>query len=55
MTTINKDFDTKHNFVLFVPEIKYKDWTEKNGKVTLSLDTNDPVKKFLAWMVHKKS
>jgi len=53
MMTINNELDTKHNFVLYVPEIKYKDWIEENGKVTLCLDTTDPIKKFLAWMVHK--
>lgn len=45
--------DTKHNFALFIPEIKHNDWKEENGKVVLHLKVNDPVKKFLAWMVKK--
>lgn len=50
---LNKDFDTKHNFALFVPEIKHNNWIEQDGKITLCLDTNDPVKRFLAWMVNR--
>lgn len=50
----NKVFDTKHNFALFVPEIKYNDWKEDDGKIVLCLKTNDPIKRFLAWMVNRK-
>ncbi|WP_326909067.1 PqqD family peptide modification chaperone [Sedimentibacter sp. MB31-C6] len=50
-----KDIDTKHNFALFVPEIKLNDWKEEDGKVVLCLKTIDPIKKFLAWMVNRKS
>ncbi|HCQ91174.1 MULTISPECIES: PqqD family protein [unclassified Clostridium] len=49
----NQEPDTKHNFALFVPEIKHNDWKEENGKVILCLKINDPVKKFLAWMVRR--
>ncbi len=49
----NQELDTKHNFALFVPEIKHNDWKEENGKVILCLKINDPVKKFLAWMVRR--
>ncbi|WP_461615797.1 PqqD family protein [Clostridium sp. Marseille-QA1073] len=49
----NQEPDTKHNFALFVPEIKHNEWKEKNGRVILCLKINDPVKKFLAWMVRK--
>ncbi len=49
----NQEHDTKHNFAMFVPEIKHNDWEEKDGKVVLCLKVNDPVKKFLAWMVKK--
>lgn len=45
--------DTKHNFALYVPEIKINEWEEKDGKVVLSIKVNDPVKKFLAWMVKR--
>lgn len=49
----NQEPDTKHNFALFVPEIKHNDWEEKNGRVILCLKINDPVRKFLAWMVRR--
>ncbi|ARC86637.1 coenzyme PQQ synthesis D family protein [Clostridium argentinense CDC 2741] len=49
----NQEPDTKHNFALFVPEIKHNDWKEKNGRVILCLKINDPVRKFLAWMVRR--
>lgn len=49
----DKYCDTKHNFALFVPEIKHNDWEEKDGKIILCLKINDPVKKFLAWMVKR--
>jgi len=51
----NKEDDTKHNFALYVPEIKHSDWKEDNGKVVLCLKTKDPIKRFLAWMVNRKS
>lgn len=50
-----KDSDTKHNFALFVPELKHNDWIEEDGKVVLYLKTMDPIKRFLAWMVNRKS
>ena len=53
--TTKKYYDTKHNFALFVPEIKLNDWKNDNGKIVLILKSNDPVKKFLAWMVKKNS
>lgn len=28
----NQEPDTKHNFALFVPEIKHNDWKEKKWK-----------------------
>ena len=49
----NKSYDTKHNFVLFIPEIKLNDWKDENGKIVLTLKSNDPIKNFLAWMVKK--
>lgn len=49
----NIEQDTKHNFALYVPEIKINEWEEKDGKVVLSIKVNDPVKKFLAWMVKR--
>ncbi|HAG44652.1 MAG TPA: PqqD family protein [Clostridium sp.] len=49
----NQEPDTKHNFALFVPEIKHNEWKEENGRVILCLKINDPVRKFLAWMVRR--
>ncbi|HAR85741.1 MAG TPA: PqqD family protein [Clostridium sp.] len=45
--------DTKHNFALYVPEIKQENWEEKDGKVIIHIKVTDPVKKFLAWMVKR--
>lgn len=45
--------DTQHNFALYVPEVKIHDWEEKDGKVVLCIKVNDPVKKFLAWLVKR--
>ena len=45
--------DTKHNFALYVPEIKDIDWKEEAGRVILCIKVTDPVKKFLAWMVKR--
>ncbi|MDD2495449.1 MAG: PqqD family protein [Tissierellia bacterium] len=51
----NNTIDTKHNFLLFIPEIKHNDWKNEGEKIVLCLKTTDPIKNFLAWMVNKKS
>ena len=45
--------NNKYNFALYVPEKKNIEWVEENGIVTLVIKVNDPIKKFLAWMVKK--
>ncbi|MDF2673767.1 MAG: hypothetical protein K0R09_2032 [Clostridiales bacterium] len=45
--------DTKHNFALYFPVIKLNNWEDKDGRIVLCIKTNDPLKKFLAWMVKK--
>ncbi|MFR1707330.1 MAG: PqqD family peptide modification chaperone [Clostridium sp.] len=49
----NQTQDTKHNFALYVPEIKNTNWEERDGKVVILIKVTDPVKKFLAWMVKR--
>lgn len=49
----NDQQDTKHNFALYVPEIKDVEWSEKSGKVILVIKITDPIKKFLAWLVKR--
>ena len=45
--------DDKYNFLKYVPEIKYEDWNEKDGIVTLYFKVTDPIKKFAGWLVKK--
>ena len=47
------EIDTKHNFALYVPEIKFDNWENRDGKIILSIKIKDPLRKFLAWMVKK--
>lgn len=49
----NSEIDTKHNFALYVPEIKLNNWEDRDGKIVLSIKNYDPIKSFLAWMVKK--
>ncbi|MEG2935209.1 MAG: PqqD family peptide modification chaperone [Clostridium sp.] len=49
----NNQANNKYNFALYIPEKKNIEWNEENGIVTLTIKVNDPVKKFLAWMVKR--
>lgn len=52
MTTKEKR-DDKHNFLMYVPEIKHDNWKENNGKVILYFEVKDPIRKFAGWLVKK--
>lgn len=45
--------NNRRNFLMYVPEIKYKNWKENNGKVILYFEVKDPIKKFAGWLVKK--
>lgn len=48
------DSKEKYNFALYIPEIKHDEWKQdEDGIITIIVRTNDPVKKFLAWMVKR--
>lgn len=49
----NTEIDPKHNFALYIPEIKISNWEDKDGQIVLFIKINDPLKRFLAWMVKK--
>lgn len=48
-----KEKDAKHNFALYIPEIKLNNWEDKDGRIVLCIKNNDPLKRFFAWMVKK--
>lgn len=50
---VNDQVNSKYNFALYIPEKKNIEWSEENSIVTLIIKVNDPVKKFLAWMVKR--
>lgn len=49
----NQQVNNKYNFALYIPEKKHIEWNEDKGVVTLVIKVNDPIKKFLAWMVKR--
>lgn len=45
--------DDKHNFLKQIPYKVNHDWLEKDGQVILTFKINDPIKKFLGWLVKR--
>ncbi|HBD64476.1 MAG TPA: PqqD family protein [Clostridiales bacterium] len=53
------DIDNRHgkdeyNFVLYVPEVTHNDWQMVDGKVLLNFKVNNPITKFVGFMIKKK-
>ncbi len=53
------DIDNRHgkdeyNFVLYVPEVTHNDWQMVDGKVILNFKVNNPITKFVGFMIKKE-
>ncbi|EJP6471270.1 PqqD family peptide modification chaperone [Clostridium sp. FAM 1755] len=46
--------DDKYNFLKQIPYRVNYNWVEKEGQVILTFKVNDPVKKFLGWLVKRE-
>lgn len=44
----------KHNFVLYVPEIKHEDWEMKDGRVLLNFKVRHPLTRLSGLLAGKK-
>jgi len=44
----------EYNFVLYVPEVTHNDWQMVDGKVLLNFKVNNPITKFVGFMIKKE-
>ncbi len=52
--TDNRHGKDEYNFVLYVPEVTHNDWQMVDGKVLLNFKVNNPITKFVGFMIKKE-